>query len=138
MKKIQTKINLTYGQNTGNFGISHNGVLVAAPQLADKVVVDELANYKLVNTSVIEGFIEIGYKISMATISGSVGYIMADNDNFANTDQAIAYSIQCALALEKNFSIIPTILFRDHMKSAAGGKQGTDLYAGVTFSGSFK
>ena len=81
----------------------------------------------------VEGLIEFGYKTPLGLFATSFGYtrnISHDGDGSADR---LGIGVQLAIELEKGFSIVPTVFYRDELENVSGAKQGADMLAGLEF-----
>ncbi|MCL2026505.1 MAG: hypothetical protein FWG92_06855 [Leptospirales bacterium] len=75
-----------------------------------------------------EGFVELGFKTGLGTLSANVAYIV----NLDEADEGrMGIGLNFAMPIVSGFKVTPAVLYIDEMKDRNGDKQGFDLLAGV-------
>lgn len=138
---VTVKADIGYGINTAILGINYTKSFAAALSSAGQTAVgistapelNKSANgFK--NTTSMEGFLELAYKMSFAEFRGAVSYVDAKNPNWSKHDQQMGYYLQATVPLvEKRFNLIPEICYFDFMKDKTGKEQGYELCGGMLF-----
>lgn len=126
--------NVTYGINTGNFGIMNitnpDTLGSSSSFLFQSYAVESGGN--LEQTRVFSAYINPQYKISPALSAGAgAGYSSADNDTFSNDDSQAAFFVNLKYSINRYFSIMPEFCYRDFLKDKNGNDQGNEYYAGI-------
>lgn len=116
------------GRNVGPYG------LACAPDDDPVIVAGELKDndaYGLVGL--------IGFKVNdMVALEAGIGYVAAELDDAADTDNAMAYYMQAVFTLADGVTITPEIGFLDAMDDMSGNDEHEDeLYYGMKFQINF-
>ncbi len=121
-----TSFNATFALNPKNFGIYDTSI---APLDGNSVSVNTGLGTEDNDVYQFEGFVEFGYKLSLGTVSGGVGYVK----NFEKVDeQRIAVYGQICIPVVKGFKVTPSVLYVNQLDD-----EGSELIAGVKLQADF-
>ncbi|MBP7901911.1 MAG: porin [Spirochaetes bacterium] len=138
--EFTAQANFGYGINTGLLGIAYSGSFVSTPTSAVKSAgLSSNPEIKtngngFEKTTIIEGYIELGYKFQSFEIRSGAGYVQAKNKQWDKIDSQIGYFLQAKIpVVEGRFNIIPEVFYLDLKKDKNGDKEGHELVAGSLF-----
>jgi hypothetical protein len=127
MKPLCFKLQASYGQNTGDYGMKR--ALVGSQGYAKW----DAAENEVINTTVMAGYLEAKY----GDLALGIGYITEDNDTLDEADAAASAYLQYKINLSKYISLIPEAGMLDHMEDGMGDKEGTITYFGTEIRATF-
>lgn len=128
------RTSITYGVNTGNFGImniTNPDTIGTASSLVFQSYAVESGG-SLEPTFVFAAYVNPQYKIFPSlSVGAGAGFAQARNDTFSKNDSQAAYFVNLRYSINSWFSIMPEICYRDFMKDKNGKDQGNEYYAGM-------
>ena len=131
--------NAGYGINTAVLGLGYAGSAVAASTSGATTTFTAAPELNSTgtgfkNTTVTEGYLEIGYDLGFLLVRGGAGYAQEKNSNWKKTDAQIQYFAQTVIpVIAKRFNIVPEVAYFDFLKDKNGNKQGHEIAAGAFF-----